>query len=411
MAGQQEKITHRCAKCGACAPVCPVYQSTGRESHTARGKLHLFQRGGSFDSAYFNDLLSKCIQCGACDDACPRNLSPSADIRTWRGHQPLGRTPHGFVKILSEKVLASPLLQEGGSQTLRTLFNILPQASGLRKRLDLLVPGLAARKALPLPIKKHGAKILSYFPGCLAQHLYKDIKGATALLADQCGYELHSPAALTCCGLASHASGNMKEARALAKKNIQAFTVNTPGAVAPGAVAPTGSDGAILTSCASCSSHLRNYPALFADDPIMQAKALAFADRIQEFSTFFVGRQGLRSSLPQETIFYHDPCHLRFGPCQATEEPRQLLTEMNGCPPSSLPSQCCGQGGLFHLTNPDISQDIFTQALRPLTELPPALVVTTCSGCLLQWQQGLARANSPHSAEHLAVFLAKISKG
>ncbi len=416
MAGQQEKITQRCAKCGACAPVCPVFQSTGRESHTARGKLHLFQKGGSFDSAYFNDLLSKCIQCGACDDACPRNLTPSADIRSWRSRQPFGRDRHGFIKFLSEKMLASPKLQEGGSHTLRALLANLPKASGLRKRLDLLVPGLAARTALPLPPIKRGAKVISYFPGCLAEHLYKDIKGATTLLAGHCGYELRTPAALTCCGLASHASGNIKEAQAAARKNILAFDkitlgLSTPGTVAPGTVAPAAdSDHPILTSCASCTSHLKSYPTLFADDPEMQKKALAFASRIQEFSSFFLGQEGLHSAYPRETLFYHDPCHLRFGPCQVTKEPRQLLAEMNGCPPLPLPSQCCGQGGLFHLTNPDISQDIFTQALRLLTELSTAQVVTTCSGCLLQWQQGLARANSPLTAEHLAVFLAKICR-
>jgi glycolate oxidase iron-sulfur subunit len=400
MAGQQKIRTPTCAKCGACTPVCPVYQSTGRESHTARGKLHLFKVGVSFDSAYFNDLLSKCIQCGACDDACPRDLTPSADIRTWRGQQPFGNDPHGFLKFLSTKMLASPLLQEGGCQTLRALFDTLPKTSGLRKRLDLLVPGFTARPPLPLPQKKSSGKILSYFPGCLAEHLYKDIKAATVILAGHCGYDLRSPAALTCCGLASHASGNKQEAQNLARKNIKAFAVNSPA----------DSTGPILTSCASCTSHLKSYPALFDDDPKMHEKALVFAHRVQEFSTFFVGQKGLQTTKPQQPLFYHDPCHLRFGPCLASKEPRQLLTEMNGLPPLALPAQCCGQGGLFHLANPDLSQNIFNRVLGPLPEHATGLVVTTCSGCLLQWQQGLVRASSPLTAEHLAVFLAKICK-
>ncbi len=33
-----------CAKCGACVPVCPLYKLAGRESLTARGKLHLLQK-------------------------------------------------------------------------------------------------------------------------------------------------------------------------------------------------------------------------------------------------------------------------------------------------------------------------------------------------------------------------------
>lgn len=401
MAGQQQDIAPpKCAKCGACTPVCPVYQSTGRESHTARGKLHLFKRGGSFDSAYFNELLSKCIQCGACDDACPRNLYPSAEIRAWRGHQPYGSDPHGFIKLISRKALASPLLKEGGSHALRALLACLPKASGLRKRLDLLVPGLPKRTSLPAPSKKPATKALAYFPGCLATHLYTDIKEATTLLAGRCGYELTSPSALTCCGLASHASGNKNVARDVARRNIEAFATNSPGAP----------DGPILTSCASCTSHLKSYPDLFRNDPPMQEKAQIFADRLQEFSTFFIGQNKLNATRLQERIFYHDPCHLRFGPCKVSKEPRDLIALMNGCPPLTLPKNCCGQGGLFHLTNPDLSKDIFSKISAPLTELSPTLVVTTCSGCLLQWQQGLAHAKSPHRAEHLAVFLAKTSK-
>jgi glycolate oxidase iron-sulfur subunit len=397
MAGQQEIKTPTCAKCGACAPVCPVYQSTGRESHTARGKLHLFGKGGSFDSAYFNDLLAKCIQCGACDAACPRRLTPSAEIRAWRGRQPFGRDPHAFVKLLGTTVLASPRLQEGSSRALRLLHDTLPRASGLRRRLDLLVPGRADQTLLPPP-QKAGSKPLAYFPGCLAEHLHTDIKTATAILAGQCGFKLHSPAALTCCGLAVHAAGNHQEARELAKKNIAAFSGDT------------GADGPILTSCASCSSHLKDYPALFVDEPEMLAQAQAFAARIQEFSTFFAGRAELAGSRPRHPLFYHDPCHLRFGPCRVHTAPRRLLADLNGCPPLDLPSRCCGQGGLFHLTNPELSRALFTRAAAPLAEHSAALVVTTCSGCLLQWQQGLARANTPVKAEHLAVFLAKISR-
>ncbi|MDR9500235.1 MAG: (Fe-S)-binding protein [Desulfurivibrionaceae bacterium] len=394
MAGQPEIKASTCAKCGACTPVCPVFQSTGRESHTARGKLHLFKAGASFDSAYFNDLLAKCLQCGACDAACPRNLRPSEDIRAWRARQPFGRDPHGFAKFLTKKVLATPLLQEGGSKALAALLATLPKASGLRKRLDLLAPTLAAPSPLPALPKKESPRMLAYFPGCLAQHLYKEITKATAIMAGHCGFELHTPAALTCCGLASHVSGSEQEAKTAARRNIKAFA--------------EGTAGPILTSCASCTSHLKSYPTLFTDDPEMHGKATAFASRIQEFSTFFLAQEELSTSRPAETLYYHDPCHLRFGPCQVTKEPRQLLTQLNGAPPLSLPAQCCGQGGLFHLTNPDISRDIFSRALAPLAELSQGLVVTTCSGCLLQWQQGLARAKSPLRAEHLAVFLAKI---
>ncbi|NOX80969.1 MAG: hypothetical protein GXP57_07775, partial [Deltaproteobacteria bacterium] len=36
----------------------------------------------------------------------------------------------------------------------------------------------------------------------------------------------------------------------------------------------------------------------------------------------------------------------------------------------------------------------------------PDIVVTTCSGCLMQWQTGLAARHDPARAIHLAVFMA-----
>ncbi|PLX46955.1 MAG: hypothetical protein C0613_15465 [Desulfobulbaceae bacterium] len=395
MAGQPIDIDHKCAKCGACAAVCPVYQSTGRESHTARGKLHLFANNTSFSSAYFNDLLAKCLQCGACDDICPRHLQPAALIRAWRQRQPFAEDPHGLIKLCSRKVLASPRLQESGAWSLRRLAAGLPATSGLRKRLDLIIPDLIGRSELPMARPPADAASLAYFPGCLAGHLYKEIQAATALLAGRCGYRLTTPKEHTCCGLACHAGGSSAEARRLAEKNIKAFAQ---------------SSGPILTSCASCTSHLMDYPSLFSHEPDMLRQARAFAERIVEFSTFFVEQQGLHGLQRQEAVFYHHPCHLRFGPCRVSSAPGRLLSHINGCAPLSLPPHCCGQGGLFHLTNPEISRDIFNRALQPLLELSAETVVTTCSGCLLQWQQGTARAQGLPIAEHLAVFLAKASR-
>lgn len=395
MAGQPIDIDHKCAKCGACAPVCPVYQSTGRESHSARGKLHLFANNASFSSAYFNDLLAKCLQCGACDDTCPRHLQPAALIRAWRERQPFTGDPHGLIKLCSRKILASPGLQEGGAWSLRRLAAALPAASGLRKRLDLIVPDLIGKGELPTARLPTDAVSLAYFPGCLAGHFYKDIHTATALLAGRCGYRLTIPKEHTCCGLACHAGGSLAEARKLAQRNIKAFA---------------HSSGPILTSCASCTSHLMDYPSLFSHEPDMLRQARTFAQRIVEFSTFFVEQQGLHGLQPHHAVFYHHPCHLRFGPCRVSSAPVQLLAQINGRAPLSLPPQCCGQGGLFHLTNPEISGDIFNRALQPLLELSAESVVTTCSGCLLQWQQGSARAQGLPTAEHLAVFLAKASR-
>ncbi len=382
------KLKIKCAKCGSCAQVCPVFKETGRESHSARGKLHLFQKGGNFDSAYFNELLSKCIQCGACDDACPRDLRPSQVIRTWRGQQPLSMSPHGYQASLARNILKSPSLLNGSS-LIASLLKKLPLASGLRQKIATLIP----HENHAIPHHETGQQTaLLYYPGCLAQHFQTDIVRATRYLASLCGFSLSIPAIASCCGVASATAGKEDEARAQAVINIEAYEHDT---------------GPILTSCGSCYAQLKSYPELFEPDSAAFAKARAFADRVQEFSTFFLHQNKLIGHGAPQRIYYHDPCHLRFGKEDITDPPRQLIANLNGVPVvnSDSPLGCCGQGGLFGLVQPLLSAAIFDKARQRIKPTAKVTVVTTCSSCLMAWQQGTQ--STEITAEHLSVFLAK----
>jgi glycolate oxidase iron-sulfur subunit len=68
-------------------------------------------------------------------------------------------------------------------------------------------------------------------------------------------------------------------------------------------------------------------------------------------------------------------------------------------------SRCCGQGGLFHVAHPDISAAIRDQLVQDVLALKPDVVTSTCSGCLMQWQQGLVAAGSEIKVLHLAELL------
>jgi glycolate oxidase iron-sulfur subunit len=67
--------------------------------------------------------------------------------------------------------------------------------------------------------------------------------------------------------------------------------------------------------------------------------------------------------------------------------------------------QCCGQGGLFQVAHPELALQIREQLLDDFSSLA---VQTGCSGCLLQWQLGLAAGNKGIQVEHLAIFIAKL---
>ncbi len=289
------------------------------------------------------------------------------------------------------------------------ILNRIPTGSGLKEKLSLLNPRLIKQSRNNNKIfhshlsANNNGKLTktNFFSGCLATHLYNDIASATACLHSSLNNgNMQTPADQTCCGLAAKARGDIAEARKLAEKNILAFSDNTLP---------------VLTTCASCFHQLKNYPDLFRDEPQWLAKAQKFAARVEEFSTFFNNLIDLNihcrmSGIKKSSIFYHDPCHIRFGPDKSILPPRQLLNKITGHKVVELNNgpQCCGHGGLFSLANPDLSNKIFQELFKQLRQTDADTVLTTCSGCLLQWQQKVADTKTSYCVEHLAVFFVKL---
>jgi glycolate oxidase iron-sulfur subunit len=407
-----------CVKCGTCNTVCPVYLATGNEIHTPRGKQHLKSCIEQDEVAsHYADIFSKCLLCGACLEACPRNLDTPELVITVRSELPR-LSGLSFLKYMSRKALVHPSLLSGlsriGTAANRLLGAWLPQDSGLRLRLQgfeqeafkLPAAGYIEKLKAELPEDKEQQESsadpgISFFTGCLANHLQPEIAETTQfLVAKTTGCKADVPLEQTCCGMAALAAGRIDEARELAKKNIMSFEAN---------------DFPILTSCSSCYYHLQSYHELLADDPEWRERAARFAERLQEFSTFFLEKFSGKSdallsadTVAGKKVLYHDPCHLRFK-LHITKEPRQLINLLPGIELQELPDgpRCCGQGGLFQVAHPDLARQVQDRLIADYAKLSAQTVLTACSGCLLQWQLGLAAGGNDGKAEHLAIFIAR----
>ena len=403
-----------CAKCGSCTVVCPVFRVDSRESMTARGKMHLLATGlANHPSAVFENLFSQCLLCGACEQVCPRNLPITDIISKARSHFSTFYGNGGLQKVVARSVLARSGLLEGLVRAGIGLKRIhaLPETSGLRLRLGLLEERNSDKQACetsrPETLINEHARLrtpepvfydINYFSGCLARHLQPSVGRATKKLLSRCGHSSLTPANQCCCGLAAWSAGKRDQARGLARKNIQAFAaVNGP----------------IITSCASCSSHLITYPDLFAKDDPWHGRAQQFADRVREFSAFFGESLPVEASHPGRPlqVFYHDPCHLRFTE-NGKAAPRSLLAAIGlQIVESEDGPSCCGQGGLFHLGYPETSDKIFQKTSNRILARQPDCITTTCSGCLMQYQQGFARQQEDTRVVHLAVLLTELFAG
>jgi glycolate oxidase iron-sulfur subunit len=417
MKDSSKKKEEFCVKCGTCNTVCPVYLATGNEIHSPRGKQHLVARlQQDRKSSHYADIFSKCLLCGACLEACPRALdTPQLVVDVRAGLPKISGI--SFLKYISRKAMIHPSLLSGlaraGTAANTLLGDMLPAESGLRLRLAGF-----ARGGLRLPPESYLARVKSgaapeaetsgstpvrpevnYFTGCMANHLQPEIAESTQyLLAQTTGSKGNVSQAQTCCGMAAMAAGRPEETLELAKRNIRAFEEN---------------DLPILTSCSSCYFQLRAYKELFAEDQQWQERAARFTDRLREFSSFFLekfsdNREMVTGSpeISEKQVYYHDPCHLRFK-LHITKEPRQLLRLFPGVALEEFPDgpKCCGHGGLFQITHPDLARRIW-EKLMP--ECTTGTVVTACSGCLLQWQLNLGNSGCESQAKHLAVFIADL---
>ncbi len=391
-----------CAKCGACATVCPVYRNSGREGHSARGKLHLIDVLGLAESStVFVDIFSACLLCGACSAICPRQIDIEQELIAARNSFSALSGPHSYEKYLARKLLDYPGSLAGlrllGRACGKVLGGRLPDDSGLRLRLAMFRDdAVSASVTEDVPAVAAGGTILTWFPGCSARYLFPDVLASCRTLLAKNFLNLHFPKALVCCGLAHWAAGDIEAARRSGRKNIEALEET---------------DGPILVSCASCYSQLKKYPKLFAGVAGWQQRAEKMAMRAVELSAFLEGLESKKniagvSGKERIKVFYHDPCHLRHD-ANSVDMSRQQLLKLGNVEIVELPDgpRCCGQGGLFHVAQPEISAGIRDRLVADVLALKPDIVTTSCSGCLMQWQQGLAAVGSDVRVLHLAQLL------
>lgn len=387
---------------------CPVYQTTFREVDVARGKLALLEcvkEGTLRWSSRFEEILSRCLLCGACAQVCANRVQTTLMIQSGRqwffaaGKKPKSRRT--VLRNVRKGHLPAKVLLKGGALLQALVCKKIPETSGLHLRFPLsffterhTVPPIAWTPFLddfrPRPdVSAEGPRI-GFFVGCGANYLFPEMAWALVRILRQIGGTLFIPRDQVCCGLPAFVSGDTKTARKLARKNIEVF-------------ASLKLD-AILTVCASCGSHLKALASLFADDPSSCDAAASMAQKHMDAMAFLVDHLGLEAYLktlhsgeaPGSTgtlrVAYHDPCHLRIGQ-GITQAPRRLLTAVPGVQlvEAPHPGQCCGHGGDFNLFHFSLSMKILDRRMQDLEKVKPDRIVTGCTGCLLQFAEGIGR--------------------
>jgi L-lactate dehydrogenase complex protein LldE len=244
------------------------------------------------------------------------------------------------------------------------------------------------------------------FATCLVDQFAPQAGLDTVQLLEREGITVHFPEQQTCCGQPAHSSGFPDEARAVAAHQLGLFPEPWP------IVVPSG-------SCAGMMRH--HYPQLFAGDPVLRARAQDVSERIYELSEFLVQVVGFdRPDLGAPcTVAIHTSCHARreMGCHDTSLALLAVLGQVEVKQPARV-EECCGFGGTFALTYPDISQAIVTEKVAAIQQTGVDRVVSADCGCLLnitgraaRQDQDAGRTTPSLSGEHIASFVWRRTAG
>lgn len=232
------------------------------------------------------------------------------------------------------------------------------------------------------------------FVTCLVDLFRPSIGFAAVKLLEQAGCVVEVPTAQTCCGQPAYNSGDRADARAIAAQVIAAFEAYDY------VVAPSG----------SCAGMMReHYPALFAADPAMLARARAVAAKTHELVSFLVDVMKLARVAVHYTgvAAYHDSCSgLRELGVKA--QPRRLLAGVAGLTVRNLnlPEACCGFGGTFCVKYGAVSDKIAADKLADVAATGADTLLAGDLGCLLHLAGKARRDGSALELRHVAEVLA-----
>lgn len=237
-------------------------------------------------------------------------------------------------------------------------------------------------------------KTVSLFIPCMVDLVLPHIGQSTAAIVRHLGCTPIYHAEQTCCGLMSYNTGFRKEAKRLAKHFIRTFE----------------EDEIIVSPSGSCVNMVKNrYPELFENEAHWQRRARSLAARVYELSQFVVDHMGITDlgAVNRATVAYHESCST-LNALGVSEQPKALIRSVQGATLVDLKGAdvCCGFGGTFANSFPEISSALVAQKVSYFMESGADLLVMCDPGCLLNIRGYLSRHHIDRQAVHIADFLA-----
>jgi glycolate oxidase iron-sulfur subunit len=365
--------------------------------------------------------IDLCLGCRACEATCPSGVQYGELLEETRAH--IEKNYHRSVfqnflrRVAIEKVFPFPRRMEfalAPAKILKSLRveRLLPKF--LREALSL-IPANGKKAILPelspAPTETRRGRV-GFISGCVMNVIFGQTNINSLRLLNAMGYDVATPKSQVCCGALYAHGGNLEQARACARRNIETFEKLELDA--------------IIINAAGCGSTLKEYHRLLDQDPEWKERALSFSNKVKDLTEWMVENQtastaqsairnppvhhrlgeGGQSAIP---ITYHDACHLAHAQ-RITKPPRELVHAQPGANYIELPESdvCCGSAGSYNLTEPEMAERLQRRKIENILKTGAKVVVTTNPGCILQIRAGLEKAGIRDvRVVHIADYLAQ----
>jgi glycolate oxidase iron-sulfur subunit len=383
-----------CVHCGFCLPTCPTYVLWNEEMDTPRGRVYLMKAGLEGRAAMtptFVGHFDACLGCMACMTACPSGVQYGPLIERTRAQierhydRPLGERvfrsllfavlpyPGRLRLAMAPLVILGPILR---ALERRGVLNVLPDRI---RSLIALAPQPSFASLMSDGVPEHTSATgtprlkAAVLTGCVQRLAFASVNKATVDVLASEGCTVDAPSAQGCCGALALHAGNIDQARALAKHNIEVFERCNVDRV--------------VVNAAGCGSSMKEYGELLHDDPAWAERARAFSEKVRDVSEVLmeIGEPRARRHPIKARVVYHDACHLAHAQ-GVRAEPRALLAGIPGVDvlTPAEPEICCGSAGIYNLVQPEPAEQLGERKARHIAALKPDVIAAANPGCILQ---------------------------
>ncbi len=228
---------------------------------------------------------------------------------------------------------------------------------------------------------------------CLCDAYYADVAKASFEVLEHLGCEIDVPSDQTCCGQPAFNSGDWGSARKVIRHTLKTFHGENPVIIPSGSCAAMARHGAVLG---------------FEGEPDMGAVE-QMGQRSWELCEYIVQGLGIESwpGRFEGKVALHRSCHTRKT--KIYESAVTLLSSIEGLELVEVGEleQCCGFGGTFSVSFPNVSNRMGQLKIEHLTEKRPNYVAALDMACMMHFGGMMDRQGVKTPRLHVAQILRK----